>query len=254
MRTIAALLFATVASAQTPATQVTASSAPAGVGLGVRARYITVPEFFLGMFTDESVALHSAAFGAEVSWRREPDFDWVFGVEYAFASPPDGNWLGNGKDPRTKTDFVHFDNFGFITIDATAVWRTQFTPVFALTYGAGLGAAIVTGSMTRASATGCNGDNLENTEECNPPSCGPDGCSAEELAAMRDTPVGPGDEVYDPEEPPFEAFEEEDIPPVLPVVHALVGLHITPHPSFEIRVDGGFHNAFFLGTALQYMF
>jgi len=268
MKTAAALVISAMlpamAGAQSAPVALVEEAGPesANYGVGLRARYIALPEWFLGIFTDESVALSSAAFGAEFILRRAPDFDWVFAAEYMFASPPDGNWLGNGETAATKTDYIHFNGFGFVNIDATAVWNQKFSRWFTLTYGFGLGVGIPTGDAVRASSTrngddgggpgnapGCLSDELDDLERCHPPGCGADGiCSERELEVMRDE--------RDPHaDPDAEAAAFDlDVWPVIPVVHALVGARFTLHRNFELRVDGGFHNALFLGTALQYLF
>jgi len=245
--------------APAPMAVVEAGPESANYGVGLRARYVALPEWFLDIFTDESVALSSAALGAEFILRRAPDFDWVIAAEYMFASPPDGNWLGNGETTR-KADYIHFDNFGFVNIDATAVWNQKFSRWVTVTYGAGLGVGIPTGSAVQASSTrngergtgdgpDCLPDELDDLGACHPPGCGADGiCSERELEAMRSQ----DDPQADPDAKA--AAFDLDVWPVIPVVHLMVGARFTLHRNFELRVDGGFHNALFLGTALQYLF
>jgi hypothetical protein len=267
MRTALAFVLSTTIPAVTlaqPAPVAVVESGPetAGYGVGLRARYVALPEWFLGIFTDESVALHSAAFGGEFTVRRSPEFDWVFAAEYMFASPPDGNWLGNGE-PTSKTDYIAFDNFGIVNVDASAVWNQKFSPWFTLTYGLGLGVGIPTGSAVQASSTrngdegtgmnpdgpDCSRDDLDDLDACHPPGCGDDGiCSDRELELMRDQ--------RDPHnDPDAEAAAFDlDVWPVIPVVNLMIGARFTVHRNFEIRVDGGFHNALFLGSTLHYLF
>jgi hypothetical protein len=259
MKALVPLLLSSVVAAETPpqVVEVTSGSEQAEYGVGLRARYISVPKWYLNAFTDESVPLSSAAFGGEFTLRRGPDFDWVFGVEYAFASPPDGNWLGNGKDAGSKTDYVHFDNFGLVSIDAMAMWNKRFSRWFTLTYGAGLGVAIPTGKLIRASSAkngvqdaDCDPDHLD-TASCHPPGCGADGvCTDAELAAME---ANPKDGQSDPEAPAA-AYESSDIPPVLPVIQAMIGARFTLSRHFEVRVEGGFHDYLFVGSTGQYLF
>src|SRR3569623_871043 len=66
-------------------------------GLGVRARWVSVPSWLLGLFLKESMPISWDAVGLE-GVRRLGDFDIVLGVCWQSLSPPDCNWLGKGKN------------------------------------------------------------------------------------------------------------------------------------------------------------
>src|SRR5687768_16432105 len=66
-------------------------------------RYVSVPSWLLGLFTEENVPLHTfGSFGVELI--RRTDFDIAFGLGYQNMSASDGNWLGRSKDPSFETD------------------------------------------------------------------------------------------------------------------------------------------------------
>src|SRR5262249_28334383 len=94
-------------------------------GMGARIRYITIPGWFLGAFTDQNVPLNSASFAAEFV-RRRGDLDLVGSFDVAFMSPSDGNWLGKGKNPLVDTDFVQFRSLNFISLDVSLIWHHAF--------------------------------------------------------------------------------------------------------------------------------
>ena len=95
-------------------------------GFAMRARYVSVPSWFLGLFTKENTALSTFGhFGVEFL-RRKGDMDIALGFSYQNMSPPDGNWLGAGKQPTMDTDYVQFKGLKMYGIDATFVWHTMF--------------------------------------------------------------------------------------------------------------------------------
>ena len=41
---------------------------------------------------------------------------------------------------------------------------------------------------------------------------------------------------------------------MIPIVHLLVGVNFKINEQFSVRVDGGFHDAFYFGAAGHYFF
>ena len=63
-------------------------------GLGLRARWVSVPSWMLGLFTKQNKALSSYTLGLEGFRLFHGDFpDFVLGLAWQSLSPPDGNWL-----------------------------------------------------------------------------------------------------------------------------------------------------------------
>ncbi len=217
-------------------------------GGAFRARYVTLPGWFLGMFTKASRALHSYGVGLEGFRRKRDSEDRNRFTEMSLAlgfqsmGPPDGNWLGKGKDPLYDTDWVQFKNFGFWTIDFSYLGRQFFNDVIGIHYGAGLGLAIVQGDVLRTSSQNCNEKNLSTCR----PQCGDHTCSEAELKDSE----GAKDAWNDPHR-----FREGSIPAVIPLINLVAGVdfRIPTVPGLEFRVEGGFYNAFFLGGGVAYM-
>jgi hypothetical protein len=224
---------------------------PPHFGGAFRARWITLPHWFFGMFTKANQALSSYGIGFE-GFRRKRDAEnpnrfWEIslGLSYQNMSPPDGNWLGKGHDAGLDTDWVQFKNFGFWTVDLSFIQRQFFNDVFGIHYGAGLGLAIVQGDILRTSSLGCTDQNLGT---CRPRVCTGGVCTEAELAATQGTTDnGPGDP---------HRFKERSVPGAIPVLNLLVGFdfRIPQAPGLEFRLEGGFFNAFFLGGGVAYIY
>jgi hypothetical protein len=240
------------APAETPlAAPATDPNAPM-FGGGLRLRWISVPSWFLGMFTKANQPLSTYGYGGEF-FRRKTDRDdpmqsWEisFGLGYQKMGPADGNWLGKGKDASVDTDWVQFRNFGLVTFDVSLISRRYFNDVFGVHYGAGLGLGIVTGKILRTSSMGCTENNLGNSTQCKPR-----GCADARTCDLAATETGRPDSVTDPHR-----FAESSVPGAIPVLNLVAGLDfkVPSVPGLEFRLEGGFYDAFFLGGTVAYVF
>jgi hypothetical protein len=251
---------ASAAAEETPSVAATAAK-PTGagqLGFAARWRYVSVPSWFLGLFAEKNVALSTLnAWALEGLWRKRdkdnPDRTWEIMVSggYQNMSPPDGIWLGRGKELTQDADLVQAKGFGLITFDAAYVIRQFFNPYFGIHYGAGLGLGIVRGKILRTSAT-CNETTgkcevVSVTQHCggvNPP------CTEQQLKA---TETGSDD--LGPTDP--HRFEETSVPGAIPIINLLFGLDFRiPLPdtsNIEFRLEGGFYDAFFVGLTAGYV-
>jgi hypothetical protein len=246
------------------ATTTTADTATtfAHYGLAVRARWISVPSFLLGSFTQKNVPLSTYGYALE-GYRRKRDKDdhnrtWEVSVAigYQNMSPPDGYWLGTGRNISVDTDLVQFRNFSLITMDAAFISRQYFSPYFGIHYGAGLGLGVVRGKVLRTSAecdqtTGqCHIQIADPGNVCGGP--GQPVCTEANLSKSEGTPdTGPISNGGSPHR-----FQETSIPGAVPIINLLFGLDF-PVPDakgLEFRVDAGFYDAFFLGGSAGYLF
>jgi len=234
-----------------PATVADAAPAPPGdvvYGTALRLRWVTIPGWFLDFFTDENIPLSSFGIGGEF-FRRKGDMDIAFGLTWQKMGPPDGNWLGRGNDATLDTDLVQFRNFGFVAFDISFLWRTRLSEYVSTRYGAGLGLAIVTGKMLRVSAgtPGCK-DSPSDESTCRPIYCPTGGCT-ESLHAMNEGRPDTG-----PDNP--HRFADANIPGAIPVLNFVMGFdfRIPDVKGLELRLDGGFYDAFFLGIGGAYLF
>jgi hypothetical protein len=241
--------------AEAIAAPLTAPRNDAKYGLAFRVRWVSVPSWFLGIFTDKNVPLSTYSYALE-GYRRKVDRDdpnrtWELSVAVGFQnmSPDDGYWLGKGKDPNVDADLVQARNFSLITIDAAFISRQYFSRYFGIHYGAGLGLAVVRGKILRTSAT-----YNQDTKQYTVVSKGAQICDANAkcneaaLVATQGTPDnGPGDP---------HRFQENNIPGAIPIINLLFGLDfpIPDAKGLEFRLEGGFYDAFFLGGTAGYVF
>lgn len=245
-------------------TVVAATAAPATstnlpqYGVAMRMRWISVPSWFLGLFTQKNVPLSTYGYALE-GYRRKHDKEdhnrtWELSVAigYQNMSPPDGFWLGKNKDVTLDTDLVQFRNLSLITLDAAFISRQYFSRYFGIHYGAGLGLAVVRGKILRTSATcdprtgNCQVIINEGTNVCG--GAGRPPCTEGNLQSSQGTPdLGPG-------EP--HRFQETSVPGAVPILNLLFGLDF-PVPDakgLEFRVEAGFYDAFFVGGSAGYVF
>lgn len=213
-------------------------------GAGVHFRGIFVPEWFLNAFLDASTPLNSVGFGGEFV-RRKGNFDLVASVNFGFYSPRDGNYMGNGKNPAYDADYIQFRNLNVLAFDVAFIWSHDFTKWFSLIYGAGLGFGIVLGDIYRISNNGCTPENVSDINRCYPK-----GMDLNNREAWLAAHTGTGGD--SPENPWL--YREDGKWPVIPIVHLLLGVNFKISEQFSVRVDGGFHNAFYVGAAGHYFF
>jgi hypothetical protein len=213
-------------------------------GAGVQVRGIFVPSWFLGAFLDRSTALNSASIGGEFI-RRKGNFDLVASINFGFYSPPDGNYMGRGKNPAIDVDYIQFRNLNVLAFDVAFIWHHDFLPWLSLIYGAGLGFGVVLGDIYRISNSGCTPENAGDPSKCYPK--GMDLANREAWLA-KNTCQGPDG----PDAPCL--YREDGKWPVIPIVHLLIGLNFKVTEKISIRVDGGFHDAFYCGATGHYFF
>jgi hypothetical protein len=109
--------------------------------------------------------------------------------------------------------------------------------------------AVMTGKLLRASAAGCTEQNAGDIHACRPRYCPAQGDCPEALHVMSQGPVdgGPGDP---------HRFEDRNVPAAAPILDFLVGFdfHIPDVKGLELRLEGGFYDAFFLGLGGAWLF
>jgi hypothetical protein len=242
--------------AEAIAPPLTAPRNDAKYGLAFRLRWVSVPSWFLGLFTQKNVPLSTYSYAFE-GYRRKVDRDdpnrsWelVVGIGFQNMSPSDGYWLGKGNNIALDTDLVQARNFSLITMDAAFISRQYFSRYFGIHYGAGLGLAVVRGKILRTSARydAATGNytvvSAAGAQICNASAQ----CNEALLAGTQGTiDKGP----IDPHR-----FTENNIPGAVPIINLLFGLDfpIPDAKGLEFRLEGGFYDAFFLGGTAGYVF
>ncbi len=190
-------------------------------GLRLSGRGVFLPQSTIEWFVERaSSGVSELGYGVEL-YRRTNEFELALGLGFDGLSPDDGIWIEKGQSiPVDQPDLVEFEDFSWFSVDLKITWRTELGDMLALRYGVGLGLGIMLGDIYRSDFICANES---------PSSCG-------QL---------PGGKVRE---------KEDGIPPVLPILHANVGLEIRPVPNFHVIIEGGLRTIPFLGASVGYEF
>lgn len=193
------------------------------IGVGIRLRNVRVPEGMLEWFVEDVPGgVSNIGFGAELL-RRKGDFEVSFGLEYEKLTVTNGYWLEKDKsipaDPGS-VDYVRDDGFGWVTAELSFMYHTPIVPQLAVRYGGGAGIGILMGSVNRTDQI-CTTGNY-------------DQCVEDPGAENRDAPY--------------------DLPPVMLVVNAILGVQIRPTNEIFINIEGGIRTVPFFGMTAGYYF
>lgn len=215
-----AVLDADPAAAALPGTPVVSGAPSVEWGVGVRVRNVRLPRSMIELFVDRAAGSGSN-FGVGFDLvRRKEDFEVQLGGEYERISVPKGIWIERGKPiPANEADFVEFDGFGWLTLEATFLLHTPLSKLVALRYGAGVGIGLLLGDVTHVDR----------------------GCTSSDPASCTEETNGGQKIAY-------------DLPPVMPVVNAVFGVQLRPIEKLTINVEGGIRTLPFFGTSATYFF
>lgn len=223
-----------------------ATGAPVDYGVGLRLRNVRVPKALLELFVERSAGgASNFGYGVELS-RRRGTVELQIGLEFDRITLDEGAWIQKDKPiPQNQADYVlspeHApggEALGWFTVDFTFLNHATINKYLAFRYGGGLGLGILTGGLYRYDVM------------CHPSvvSADPDvGCRPMELG-------GPGLAVDENGNPRRDGPVKYDLPPVFPVVNAIIGLQIKPTDKLVINVEGGIRTLPFLGTTIGYFF
>lgn len=191
------------------------------IGAGVRIRSVHVPQGLVEIFVERAAGGSSEiGFGLEVA-RRKGNFEVQFGLEYDKIHIVDGIWIDKGDElPQDEPDFVQFDGFGWVTAEVTFLNHTEISKQFAIRYGGGAGIGIIRGEIRRTDYR----------------------CQSADLETCAESPAAEN------------INEPYDIPPVMLVVNAIVGVQIRPIDKVFINIEGGLRTLPFFGATAGYYF
>jgi hypothetical protein len=157
--------------------------------------------------------------GFDFSRRKGPQ-EVVFGFGYDRLDAMDGYYLEKGGDPTMQgdVDYVTFRKPHWYTVEVSAISHAQLHKFLELRFGGGIGLGVVRGAVRKTDAI-CTSANLEQS------------CMIDPMAV--------------------EVNHKADIPPVLPVVNAIVGLQLRPTRWLHIHVDAGLHTVPFVTAGVS---
>jgi len=204
-------------------------------GVGVRVRSVWVPRSVLQLFVERAAGgAQNYGVGVDLTRRRGPT-ELQLGFEYEHVTVGEGVWINKGDNIANgdEIDYVlspehSRHQLGWFTIDA------EISRMFAVRYGGGLGLGIVTGELDHYNIICAPGATNANPE----PGCTP----------MRFNGQGQYSEGG------VETQVAYSLPPVFPVVNAILGLEIKPTEKMTINIEGGIRTLPFVGISSSLFF
>jgi hypothetical protein len=210
-------------------------------GVGVRLRSVWVPKSILELFVTRSAGgAQNYGIGVDLS-RRHGTTELQLGFEYENVSVGQGVWINKGDDVSMgdEADYVlgpdaSGHHLGWFTIEFTFLNHAEITKSLAVRYGGGLGLGILTGELDHYNIVCVNATNSSPEPGCVAPRFTGNG-------RYSDDPGGETQVAY-------------GLPPVFPVVNAILGLQFKPTHNVTINLEGGIRTLPFLGVSSSMFF
>ncbi len=217
-------------------------------GADFRVRSVWVPQSMINLFVERSAGgIQGWGWGFDLV-RRHGDTELQLGFEHENLPPPEGVWINKGDTvPGSTADYILSPDhapggstLGWYTIEFTFLGHKKINDYVWFRYGGGAGLGIVSGDLYRWDVQ-CAGT----ASNANPtPGCVP----GDKI------PGGTGVTSSDSNGAPESAPVKYNLPPVFPVVNAIVGLQIRPTPKAVINIEGGIRTMPFIGFSAGYFF
>jgi hypothetical protein len=215
-----------------------AGETPVEYGLGVRLRSVWVPQSVLELFIERAAGAQDYGLGIDLT-RRRGTTELQLGFEYDRINVGQGVWIAKGDDVAAgdEADYIlgpdaSGNQLGWFTIEFTFLNHAEITKRFAVRYGAGIGVGILAGELDHNNIICVNATNAMPEPGCVPPRFGGQGTYAEGT----ETQVAYG------------------LPPVFPVINAILGLEIKPTDHLTINLEGGIRTLPFVGVSTSVFF
>ncbi len=209
-------------------------------GVDLRLRQVFVPKGLIGLFVDRVPdGASNTGIGVDLV-RRRGNLELQLGFEFEHIEPGEGVWINSGDNVALgdEADYLISSDragksFGWFTVEFTFLNHAPITKNVAIRYGGGAGIGIMTGGLQKYDVP-CNGATNDNPE----PGCVPVGVTSPSgVQGTASAATGPND---------------YDLPPVFPVVNAILGVQIRPTPKSVINIEGGIRTIPFFGISAGY--
>jgi hypothetical protein len=209
-------------------------------GLGVRLRSVWVPKAILELFLDRAAGgAQNFGFGLDLT-RRRGTTELQLGMEWERVTVTEGVWINKGDNVATgaEADYVlspkqSLNHLSWFTVEFSFLNHAELTSMLSLRYGAGIGVGIILGELDHNNIVCAPGATNGSPE----PGCVP----------MR---FG-GQGTYSEGQETQVAY---DLPPVFPVVNAILGLQFKPSDNMTINLEGGIRTLPFVGISSSVFF
>ncbi|MBA2542681.1 MAG: hypothetical protein H0V17_23760 [Deltaproteobacteria bacterium] len=218
-----------------------AGEKPVEYGVGLRIRNVRIPKGEIELFLERAGDDGSSTLGLGVEFiRRRGNVELQLGLEYERLKPGSGIWIesGNNIANNDPADYVLPDGeqnspLGWFTIEFTFLNHAPINKYVSVRYGGGAGLGIVLGDLEHFNMV-CAGTGATNEapQNCEPVRFGGQGQFEEGT----------------------ETRVKYNLPPVFPVVNAIIGLQIKPTDKMTINIEGGIRTFLFFGTSAAYFF
>lgn len=204
-----------------------------------RARAVKIPDFLLGIFFDEHAShwdggVNNMSYGAEFVWRKNGEYEFSLGIDYADLSMASDFWRESGKS-RTAAEFTEID-LQVVSVVFSSYWFWDVQEWFSPFVGGGIGPGIVMGDIKKFKAT--PGSPCYNQLDAN--SAGYD--SPECLNANGEP--NPGS--FDVANPKI----EDSVPAVLPILNVSGGARFNLGKYAVLKLEAGFYTYVFAGASI----
>jgi hypothetical protein len=213
-------------------------------GIDLRLRSVWVPQGIVDLFVQHSAGgAQNTGIGADFV-RRRGNNELLFGFEYEHITPTEGVWVQKNSDTNTADYILSPDHapggasLGWLSLEFTFVNNVPINKYVAFRWGGGAGIGFITGGLYRWDVQ-CSGSLSMPTPGCVPGDKIPGGTgstSDDSSGAQESSP------------------KKYDLPPVFPVVNAIVGFQFKPTPKSVINLEGGIRTLPFLGLSAGYLF
>ncbi len=215
-------------------------------GVDLRIRDVFLPAGLIGLFVQRVPGSTSTTgIGLDLI-RRRGNLEISLGFEYEHIAPAEGVWIQNGDTVPTDTvDYILSaqnapESFGWFTIEFTFMNNTPINKYVAFRYGGGAGLGILTGGLYRWDTQCSNSASNTNVDP---------GCIPSQVRAG-----GQGTTLTDNGGAPETSPAKYNLPPVFPVINAIVGFQFKPFDKAVINVEGGIRTLPFIGMSFGYFF
>jgi hypothetical protein len=217
-------------------------------GVDLRIRSVHVPTSLLELFVERAAdGASNTGLGVDLV-RRRGNLELQLGFEYEHVNVGQGVWINKGDNVAAgdEADYVlspdsSGNQFGWFTIEFTFMNHAPINKYLAFRYGGGAGLGIITGELDHYNVICAAGSTNSNFEP---------GCVPSNKFAGNGAP-GTG---IDSDQQNFGRFVKYDIPPVFPVVNAIIGLQIKPFEKAVINLEAGIRTLPFFGMSVGYFF
>jgi hypothetical protein len=212
---------------------------PVEYGVGVRLRSVWLPKALLELFVERAAGgAQNFGFGVDLT-RRRGTTELQLGFEWERVNVGQGVWINKGDNVSAgdEADFVlspdaSGNQLSWFTVEFTFINHAEINKYFAFRYGGGLGLGIILGELDHYNIICNNATNSAPEPGCVPDRFGGQGMYSEGTQTQ----------------------VAYDLPPVFPVVNAILGLEVKPTENTTINIEGGIRTLPFLGISSSVFF